>query len=169
MRILGAVERSRLLIVATPNLEQRIRPTMEAAGIAPDRVELVRRTKLKEYYQLFRRIDIALDPYPFTGHTTTCDCIWMGVPVVTLAGISAVSRAGVSVLSNMALTQLIAHTPEQYVRIATDLALDLPALAKLRQEMRQQFIDSGLTDAPRFTAELEAAYRMMWQKKCVSA
>ena len=81
------------------------------------------------YFQLHQLIDIALDPFPCAGGTTTCDALWMGVPVVTLAGKTAVGRTGASILSNIGLAGLIARSPEQYVRIAVELSKDLGRLA----------------------------------------
>ena len=84
-----------------------------------------------EYLSLYHDVDIALDPFPYNGVTTTCDALWMGVPVVALAGRMSVSRQGVRFLRNVGLDELIAETPEDYVRIATELAGDLHRLADL--------------------------------------
>ena len=127
------------------------------------------RRGIKDYFaQLYGQIDVALDPFPYGGGTTTCDALWMGVPVVTLAGRTAVGRAGVSILSNLGLPELIAQTPEQYLSSARDLAADLPRLAQLRRELRPRMRDSILMDAPRFAAEMEAAYRQMWVNWCAT-
>ena len=92
-------------------------------GIEPPRLRLLTRRRPREaYLTLYQQLDISLDPFPYNGHTTSLDSLWMGVPVVTLAGQTAVGRAGVSTLSNVGLTELIAHTPEEYVRIAAELA-----------------------------------------------
>jgi predicted O-linked N-acetylglucosamine transferase (SPINDLY family) len=90
----------------------------------------------------------------------------MGVPVVTLVGQTAVSRAGWSQLSNLKLTELAAHTHEQFVRIAVELANDLPRLNELRSTLRPRMLHSPLMDAPRFTRNVEAAYRAMWRTWC---
>src|SRR5208282_4159051 len=103
---------------------------------------------------LYNRVDIALDPFPYHGTTTTCEALWMGVPVITLAGQSHVSRVGVSLLSNVGLPELIAQTPEQYVSIARELAADLPGLGRLRRELRAMMRASILMDAPRFAAAM---------------
>ena len=93
-------------------------------GIATDRIEFVGHCPRKEYFELYHRIDVGLDTFPYNGHTTSLDSLWMGVPVITLGGTTAVGRAGVSQLSNLGLGELIAQTPEEFVRIAADLAGD---------------------------------------------
>jgi hypothetical protein len=90
----------------------------------------------------------------------------MGVPVVSLAGRTAVGRAGLSILSNAGLPELVARSPEEYVRIARDLAADLPRLADLRAGLRSRLLRSPLTDAPRFARNVEAAFRGMWRRWC---
>lgn len=132
----------------------------------PTRLEFVARAILAEYFDRYQTIDIALDPFPYGGGTTTCDALWMGVPVVSLAGPTAVSRAGLSILSNAGLSELAAQTPEQYVHIAADLAADLPRLAALRSTIRSGMRESPLMDAPRFVRNLENAYRQMWIAWC---
>ena len=107
---------------------------------------------------------MALDPFPYGGGTTTCDALWMGVPVVSLAGQTAVGRGGLSILSNLGLTDLVAHDVRQYVRIAADLANDLPRLGQLRATLRERMQSSPLMDAPRFARGVEAAYRTMWRR-----
>jgi predicted O-linked N-acetylglucosamine transferase (SPINDLY family) len=115
---------------------------------------------------LYDQVDIALDSYPYHGTTTTCEAMWMGVPVITLAGTDHRSRVGVSLMSNVGLPELIAQTPEQYVQIAADLANDLPRLAELRRTLRSRMQASPLMDAPRFARNVEAAYRQMWRTWC---
>ena len=99
-----------------------------------------------EYLELIEQVDIALDPFPFNGHTTTCDALWQGVPVVTLAGHNYVSRFGSSALVSLGLEELIANSTEEYVSIAARLAGDLPRLAELRATMREngRIADPGL-------------------------
>ncbi|HEV2687142.1 MAG TPA: hypothetical protein VGV35_01270, partial [Bryobacteraceae bacterium] len=114
----------------------------------------------------YKRIDIALDPFPYGGGTTSLDALWMGVPLVTLAGQTALSRTGVTLLSNLGLTELIAESPDQYIHIAASLAADLPKLAELRRTLRQRLSLSVLMDATRYTRNLEAAYRHAWKQWC---
>src|SRR5207249_4132197 len=114
-----------------------------------------------EYLMHYHQIDVALDTLPYNGHTTSLDSFWMGVPVVTMVGKTIVGRAGLSQLSNLGLTELIAETPEQFVRIAAELAADLPRLSLLRATLRQRMQTSPLMDGPRFTRNIESAYRGM--------
>jgi hypothetical protein len=110
----------------------------------------------------------ALDPFPYGGGTTTCDTLWMGVPVVNLAGQTAAGRGGLSILSNVGLAALVAHDAEQYVRIAAGLVEDLPRLGQLRAGLRERLESSPLMDGPRFARGVEAAYRGMWRRRCAS-
>src|SRR6185369_4366844 len=135
-------------------------------NISSDRIEFVGFVPISEYFRLYNRIDIGLDPFPFAGGTTTCDALWMGVPVVTLSGDRPVSRAGVSILSNAGLPELIAHTHAEYVSIATDLARDLPRLVEFRRTLRPRLERSPLSNADRFATHIETAYRNMWQQWC---
>jgi predicted O-linked N-acetylglucosamine transferase (SPINDLY family) len=121
---------------------------------------------MAEYFGSYQRIDVALDPFPYGGGTTTCDALWMGVPVVSLAGQTAVGRGGVSILSNVGLPELIAQTPEHYVQVAAKLAQDLPRLSQLRATLRERMQASPLMNAPRFARNVEAAYRTMWRRWC---
>ena len=118
------------------------------------------------YLALYNRIDIALDPFPYCGGTTTFDALWMGVPVVTLEGQTPLARAGVSILKNLGLDGLIARTPSQYVQIAKDLALDPPRLADLASSLRQRLSGSVLMDETRYVRNLERAYRHAWESYC---
>lgn len=164
-RILGAVPGSRLMLLSpadNPKLLQRF----AERGIAADRIELIGRRSRHDYLELFNRIDIALDPFPYNGDTTTCDGFWMGVPLVTLAGQAFVSCRGVSHLGNVGLSELVAASQDEYVDIATALACDLPRLADLRSGLRGRMAGSPLMDYARYTANLEAAYRQMWRAWC---
>jgi predicted O-linked N-acetylglucosamine transferase (SPINDLY family) len=115
-----------------------------------------------DHLNCYNSIDIGLDPFPYNGTTTTCDALWMGVPVITLAGVSHVGRVGVSQMSNLGLQELIARDTDHYVDIAVALANDVPRLAALRGAMRARMSASPLMDAPRLTKNLEAAYDNMW-------
>jgi len=107
-----------------------------------------------------------LDTFPYNGHTTSLDAFWMGVPVVSLAGKTPVSRAGLSQLSNLGLRELVAHSTEDYARIAIELAGDLPRLGEPRATLRDRMKRSVLMDAPRFARQIEEAYQEMWQGWC---
>jgi predicted O-linked N-acetylglucosamine transferase (SPINDLY family) len=168
-KVLDGVTGSRLLLL-TPEGSSRhgVLDRFDKAGIAPDRIEFVPKQPRQAYLRTYHRIDIALDTFPCNGHTTSLDSFWMGVPVITLAGQTAVGRAGASQLSNLGLPELIARTPEQYVQIAAGLANDLPRLAKLRSTLRDRMRNSPLMDAPRFARDIEAAYRTMWRTWCAT-
>ena len=166
-RVLKAVDRSRLMLLAAEGSHrQQTLDLLEQEGVEPDRVTFVAQRSRPQYLELYHRIDIGLDTFPYTGHTTSLDAFWMGVPVVTLVGQTVVGRAGLSQLRNLGLPELTAQTPEQYVRIAVELAGDLPRLRDLRATLRDRLQSSPLMNAPRFARNVEAAYRDMWQRWC---
>ena len=170
-QILLQVPGSRLLLknssFRSPTVQQRMRALLEKNGVTPERVELVATVPtLAEHLALYGRLDIALDPFPYHGTTTTCEALWQGVPVVTLAGRTHVSRVGVSLLSNVGLAELVAHSPEEYVKTAVALAANVSRLAELRSTMRERMAASPLMDAPRFARNVEHAYREMWRAWC---
>ena len=137
--ILLRVPGSRVILGAPSGAyRQEILDNFAAGGIDPGRIELTEKKSLDDDLALYHRIDIALDPFPYNGGITTCNAMWMGVPVIALAGTAGVQRVGVSTLSNTGLPELIADTPEQYIRIAADLAGDLPRLSAMRQGMRDR-------------------------------
>jgi predicted O-linked N-acetylglucosamine transferase (SPINDLY family) len=165
--ILQRVPRSRLIVHSRPGSHlDTVRERFAGKGISPDRLEFPNWQPWPQYVRTYGQIDIALDPFPWGGGITTCDALWMGVPVVTLVGRTAVGRGGSSILANVGVPELIARTPQQYVQIATDLAGDLPRLADLRRTLRARMQASPLMDAPRFARNVEAAYRQMWRTWC---
>lgn len=165
--VLANVDRSRLLLLAPEgSARQRTLDVLQANGVAPTRVEFVSHQPRDAYLKTYRRIDIGLDTFPYNGHTTSLDAFWMGVPVVTLVGQTAVGRAGWSQLSNLGLTELAARNETQFVEIATRLAASPTRLRGLRQNLRPRMTQSPLTDPRRFARNLEAAYRNMWSHWC---
>ncbi|HMD54270.1 MAG TPA: hypothetical protein VKJ65_06975, partial [Phycisphaerae bacterium] len=165
--VLKSVPDSRLLVLSfSKEQEKHIRTTFERSGIDPVRLTFVGRSPRTEYLRLYDRIDIVLDPLPYNGITTTLDAMWMGVPVVSLAGNTPAGRAGLSILSTLKLPELVAWTPQEYVQIGTGLANDLPRLMELRSTLRERMRASPLMDAKRFARNVEAAYRDMWRKWC---
>jgi predicted O-linked N-acetylglucosamine transferase (SPINDLY family) len=138
----------------------------ERAGIGRERIEFVARRPWRQYIESYQGIDIGLDSFPFNGGITTCDSLWMGVPVITLTGRTAVGRAGASLLSNVGMTELIARSPEQYVELAKGFASDLEGLERMRMTLRQRMRASPLMNAPQFASDVEAAYRKMWRSWC---
>jgi protein O-GlcNAc transferase len=157
-----------LLMVPAGSQRERISDRLALQGIDPARIEFVSRLSRRNYMELYQRIDVCLDCFPYNGHTTSLDSYWMGVPVVTLAGHTTCSRAGWSQLSNLGLTELAGHTAEQFVNIAVELARDLPRQRVLRSTLRQRMEHSPLMDAPRFARNFEVAYRQMWRKWCAA-
>jgi predicted O-linked N-acetylglucosamine transferase (SPINDLY family) len=165
--ILRAVPHSRLLLLCPAGETQtRVLARFAEHGIARDRLRLTDRLPLAEYFELYHEIDIVLDPFPYNGHMTTGDALWMGLPMVSLAGRMPVSRGGLSLLSNIGLPHLVAYTPEDYVRLAVALAGDLPKLAALRAEIRGRMKASPLVDVSKFARSLESAYRQIWAEAC---
>lgn len=113
---------------------------------------------MREHLEAYGRVDVALDPFPYNGTTTTCEALWMGVPVVTLAGRTHVARVGASLLTHLGAPEWIASSPDAYVACAATLASDLPALARIRGVLRERMAASPLCDAIGFTRGLEAAF-----------
>jgi protein O-GlcNAc transferase len=134
--------------------------------VGPERVELAPWLPEQAHLALYDRIDIALDPFPYNGTTTTCQALWMGVPVVALRGDRHASRVGASLLTQIGLTDLIADSIGAYVEIAVALASDPARLADLRHSLRRRMAASSLCDAGGFARKTEHAYRTMWQRWC---
>jgi predicted O-linked N-acetylglucosamine transferase (SPINDLY family) len=171
--ILIATPSSRLIVksrgLAEPSLQRQTIQFFASRGVQAQRLDFRGHQRdFISHLEAYNQMDIALDTFPYHGTTTTCEALWMGVPVVTLAGSAHVSRVGVSLLSSVGLPELIAQKPDQYVRIATDLARDLPRLAQLRGALRERMRASGLMDAPGFARDIEAAYRQMWRNWCAA-
>ncbi len=163
--VMKAVDRSRLLLLGDEGSHrERTLAVFEQQGIERQRITFFARQPRLQYLALYHGIDLGLDTLPYNGHTTSLDAYWMGVPVVTLVGTTVVGRAGLSQLTNLGLSDLIAKTPEEYVRIVSDLAGDLDRLSRLRQTLRGRMESSPLMDAPRFARGMEQAYRTMWRK-----
>ena len=165
--LLTQMPHSRLILRTPPGeTAQRARKTLLDCGVAENRIALVGWLPGEDYLRLCRQVDIGLDPFPYPGFTTTLDLLWMGVPVVTLSGPTAVSRGGRSILSNLGLPELVASTPQEYVRIALGLAGDWNRLDTLRRSMRARMLASPQMDAAGFARDMEAAYRQMWRNWC---
>jgi len=165
--ILRAVPNSRLLLHARDGSHrQRTLNLFAREQISPDRVRFVSFLPLHDYFALYNQTDIALDPFPWAGGTTTFDALWTGVPVITLAGQTAVGRGGASILHNLGLTELIARDTNHYIAIATSLAADLPRLSALRQSLRPNLQSSAFTNAPKFVMKVESTYRHTWRTWC---
>jgi protein O-GlcNAc transferase len=167
-QIMAAQPEARLLLATIPTekARSRIARAFEAAAVDPRRLDFCERVSHEKFLEMHARADIALDPYPYHGTTTTCFSLWMGVPVISLAGPTHVSRVGLTVLTNVGLEDLIARNPEEYVRIAERLASDLDKLEALRAGLRQRLLSSPLADGAACAASLAAAVRRSWAAWC---
>lgn len=166
-RILRALPDARLQLLAEVGSQrQRTLDFLAQQGIAKGRLAFVSPRPRPEYLALYQQIDIGLDTFPYNGHTTSLDSLWMGVPVVSLVGQTAVGRGGLSLLSNLGLAELATPDAEQYVSLALELAGDLPRLTQLRASLRERMRQSPLMDARLFARDIENAYRDMWKRWC---
>jgi protein O-GlcNAc transferase len=165
--VLRANPASGMLILADPGSHRdRTLNRLQQRGVSSDRIRFEARRPRREYMMLYGEIDIALDTFPYNGETTSLDGLWMGVPLITMAGQTAVSRAGLSFLSNLGLTEWVARDLEHFAAISVELAHDLPKLAQHRQMLRSRMQASPVMDAARFVRSVEEAYRAMWQEWC---
>lgn len=172
-RLLARLPLSRLLLkarsLADPETAALVLAAFAQRGVAEARLSL-RSDELSVAAQLdlYNGVDIALDPFPYNGTTTTCEALWMGVPVVTLAGQTHVSRVSAGLLTNLERSEWIAHSEDEYIEKCIGLAFDLSALADARSAQRERMRLSPLCDAPRFIGHLESAYRDIWRRWCAS-
>ncbi len=166
--ILRATPGSRLALKAKAlgdaATRERVHARFAEHGIPPERLLLLPPVPSDAHLGAYAQIDLALDTFPYNGTTTTCEALWMGVPVVTLAGRAHASRVGASILSRLDLPACIAETPESYVESAVRLARDTARLRGLRAGMRERMARSPLTDNVRLAREIEQAYRQMWRR-----
>ncbi len=168
--ILHAVPDSRLFLkskqLGQAAIAERVRMRFQAHGIAVARLRLEGSSPRAQYLAAYNEIDMALDPFPFTGGTTTVEALWMGVPVLTLRGTRMIARQGAALLHNAGLADWIADAPEAYLQQAVARAADLPALAHLRARLRAQVPASPIFDASRFAGHFHDALREMWRAWC---
>jgi protein O-GlcNAc transferase len=162
--ILKRVPLSRLVILGGSSdvASRNVVDVFKGNGIGPERIILIGRVSLEEFRERVMACDISLDTYPFNGATTTCETLFLGVPVVTQKGQRFSSRVGFSILSEIGLESLAASTSEEYVDIAVELTRDLAKLGVLRSELRQRLMQSSICDEVGFTRSLEAAFAEMW-------
>jgi predicted O-linked N-acetylglucosamine transferase (SPINDLY family) len=170
-QVLGAVPAGRLrfkaMALSDDEPRQRFVARARAAGLDLDRVDFQGRVfGDRANLAAYAEADIALDPIPFSGGLSSADALWMGLPLVTLAGGSLVGRIGASMLARAGLADLIARSPDDYARIAADLASDLPRLADLRRGMRRRLALSSLSNGRFLAYETERAYRGLWRQWC---
>ncbi len=170
-QVLHQTPGSRLLIkshqLADAKTREHYLKMFAVTGIETDRLEFAERTvTTREHLDLYSRIDVALDTFPYNGTTTTCEALWMGAPVVTLAGNRHAGRVGASLLTHVGLADLIAESVESYVAKAVALADHPDRMAGLRARMRRDMAASPLCDRDGFARDIEAAYRGMWRRWC---
>jgi predicted O-linked N-acetylglucosamine transferase (SPINDLY family) len=161
---------SRLLLksrqLADESVRQRLVKAFQLNGIDEGRVDLRPRVAEREHHlALYNEVDVALDTFPYNGTTTTCEALWMGVPVVTLVGTLHAGRVGASLLRQLDLTDWIAHSPDEYV----SLVLSVAAMPPERRILREWVAASGLTDGAGFAARFEEALRGIWRDYCEPA
>jgi len=165
--VLEAVPRSRLLLKSLSFADEKLRTRFKRrfieAGVAAERLEMLEPNDRKQFYAEYRHVDIALDPIPYNGGTTTCEALWMGVPVIALRGDLFRGRMAAAILEIAGLPELVADTAEDYVKIAARLAGDPARIASLHSGLRDQVARSPLCDGARAARELEGLYRDMWR------
>jgi predicted O-linked N-acetylglucosamine transferase (SPINDLY family) len=174
IRLWGAVLRDlpeAQLLLKAPSLGddsviERFIALFAAVGIGSERLAFEGPSELGQMMQRYGAIDIALDPTPYNGGTTSLQALWMGVPVITLAGGNFVGRMGASFLTALGRSAWIAHSAAQYRAIAGDLAAQLPELRRQRAALRQQMASSGLADLDRYTQHVQQLLRRIWQHHC---
>ncbi len=168
-RILDAIPHARLMLgnVTDRGVLQQVIEQFSKAGVAADRLILQPRMSLSDYLALHHKIDLALDPFPYNGGTTTMHSLWMGVPVITMAGEHMASRCAVPLLSRVGLSEFITHNEEEYLQCATQMAQNLPSLNRIRQSIRDRMSASSCEPGT-VTRHLEAAYRKAWRKWCAT-
>ncbi len=172
-QILRAVPGSRLVLLTKSGSHRKwAGDFLRERGVDPQRLDFHDYIAAGEgrsqgdFLRRYDAIDIALDTFPYNGMTTTCDALWMGVPVIALVGKFSLGRAGLSLLSNVGLPEMAVSSVEEYVRVAVNLAGDLPRLGSLRASLRSRMEASPLLDAGRLARNVEAAYRTMWRRWC---
>jgi predicted O-linked N-acetylglucosamine transferase (SPINDLY family) len=170
--ILARVPAARLLIkfrhLDGGEAARRLSAAARAAGIAPERLILEGSSPHPDALAAYGRVDVALDPFPFNGGTTTCEALWMGVPVVTVAGATMAGRMGASFVAAAGLPEFVARDRAGYVDRAVAAARDLDRLAELRAGLRARMAASPLCEAPHFMIGFEAALRELWRRWCNS-
>ena len=168
--VLNAIPAARLLMIARgleqPETREEVLSRFAKYGVEAGRIDFLGSQSFENYLRLHQQVDINLDTSPYSGGTTTCHSLWMGVPVITLVGETATSRGGASLLNALGLTDLVAHTTEEYIDIARQLANDRARLHSMRFGLRTLMVRSPLTNGEQFTHNLERMYREIWTRWC---
>ena len=167
-KILHKVPNSKLFLKANQLLEQSIAfevlRRFSLHGIEEDRLLLEGPSPRKDYLERYNQVDIALDPFPYTGGTTTVEALWMGVPVLTKQGNTILSRQGVGIAHNTNQVEWIALSDEEYVAKAVSFASDIKKISELRNSLRSKVLRSPLFDAPKFAGFFEKTVWEMWER-----
>jgi predicted O-linked N-acetylglucosamine transferase (SPINDLY family) len=166
-RILRRVPGSRLAMkykgLGDQAVKSRYLELFAASGVSPDRLDLLPPSPFTEYLAAYQQVDIGLDPFPFSGGATTCESLWMGVPVITCPGETFASRHCLSHLAGVGLTETVARDLDEYVELAATMAGDLPRLSALRLRLRAQMEGSPLCDGRRFATDFTHLVRDVWR------
>lgn len=170
-KVLVCVEGSCLLLKSKATSDKytrdRLRSLFLEQGVEPGQLEFLGYSERKsEHLNVYRQVDIALDTFPYNGTTTTCEALWMGVPVVTMCGFVHSSRVSASLLSRLGMEQLVASSRDEYIDIATRLAKDNGWLRSISVGLREKMRHSSICDAEKFTTNLEQAYTSIWSRYC---
>jgi predicted O-linked N-acetylglucosamine transferase (SPINDLY family) len=167
-QLLKAIPKARLLLfhhTLTETARRHLRQQFAERGIADDRLDLRQGCGAPGYLGIYHEIDISLDTFPYSGGVTTCEALWMGVPVLSLCGVRPAGRNAASLLTRVGLASWVVSTPEQYLALGVKMATDMEHVSCLRAGLRERMA-ATVCDAARFTRGLEAAYRALWQRWC---
>jgi protein O-GlcNAc transferase len=169
--VLRAIPDARLVLKSKPLVEEstrrKLRAAFEDCGISPDRIDLMGWVGGDhEHLALYGRVDVALDTFPYNGTATTCEALWMGVPVVTLAGRGHAARVGASLLTQIGHSEWIAKDSAQFVACTQELSANMARLTDVRRSLRSHMAASSLCDAKGYAISIEAAYRSLWRTLC---
>ena len=164
--ILNQIPGARLILkskaLADPETRQELAKQFAACQAPPERLEMHGLLPYQSHLALYHRVDAALDTFPYNGTTTTCEALWMGVPVISMAGITHASRVGVSLLTSVGLDSFITGSVDDYIQKAVALSQNLPMLSSIRSGLRETMRNSPLMDAKCLTQSLEQAYETIW-------
>lgn len=170
-QILKSVPKSKLMLKSnhfdSPDLKKSLTQKFKEQGISAKRIILLNRIEQSDHHlKLYDSVDIALDPFPYNGTTTTCESLWMGVPVITLAGETHAGRVSSSILKRVGLDELVSSKEETYIKLAVKLAGNLETLILLKSSLRKKMLTSPLCDEKLFTQILEDTYASIWAQYC---
>jgi len=166
-KILLSVKGSKLLVknrqLESSYMREQLMQRFIDQKISPERIMMEGASPRARYFNDFNKIDIALDPFPFPGGTTTIDCLWMGVPVVNLAGNTFISRQGETIMKNIGLSDWISYSENEYVALAKKKSSDINSLVKIKRDLRARIEDSPVMNTELFARNLGNAFQEMWQ------